>query len=101
MTEDLADEAVTGDEIEDGAVGLNVERRLGNEIVLDPGVASDSSVICDDDEVLVGGGFTADAPVFHIQSLNPEDNEWTVSGQNVGNEEVTFQAIALCAQITS
>jgi hypothetical protein len=33
--------------------------------------------------------------------FNPEANEWTVSGQNVGNEEVTFQAIALCAQITS
>jgi hypothetical protein len=60
MTEDLADEAVTGDKIEDGAVELSVEQIIGLPIIVELGGSDEATVSCDEGEVVVGDGFQSE-----------------------------------------
>jgi hypothetical protein len=53
MTQDLADDAVTGDKIEDGAVELSVETRAGPPTAIEPGGSGQGVAECDEGEVVV------------------------------------------------
>jgi hypothetical protein len=60
MTQDLADDAVTGDNVEDGAVELSVETRAGPPTAIEPGDSGHGVAECDEVEVVVGGDFESD-----------------------------------------
>jgi hypothetical protein len=60
MTQDLADDAVTGDKIEDGAVELSVETRAGPPTAIEPGGSGQAVAECDGGKVVVGVGFESD-----------------------------------------
>ena len=99
MTEDLADEAVTGDKIEDGAVELCVEQIIGPSTIVELGGSDEATVSCDEGEVVVGDGFQSKNG-FQPNVSQSNENLWVVNGQNTGNIEITLIAVALCAQIT-
>jgi hypothetical protein len=60
MTQDLADDTVTGDKIEDSAVELSVETRAGPPTAIEPGGSGQGVAECDEVEVVVGGDFESD-----------------------------------------
>ena len=98
MTEDLADEAVTGDKIEDGAVELCVEQIIGPSTIVELGGSDEATVSCDEGEVVVGDGFQSKNG-FQPNVSQSNENLWVVNGQNTGYTEIALIAVALCAQI--
>lgn len=100
MTQDLADDAVTGDKIEDSAVELSVETRAWPPTAIEPGGSGQGVTECDEGEVVVGGGFESDIG-FQPDTSEPDGNLWAVEGRNTGNTELALIAVALCRQITS
>ena len=83
MTEDLADEAVTGDKIEDGAVELNVEQVSGAPTIIEPGGSGEATVSCDEGKVVVGGSFQSETG-FQPNVSQSDENLWVVDGQIQG-----------------
>ena len=53
MTQDLADDAVTGDKIKDSAVELSVETKARPPTVIEPGGSGQGVAECDEGEVVV------------------------------------------------
>jgi hypothetical protein len=98
MTEDLADEAVTGDKIEDGAVELSVEQIIGPPTIVELGGSDEATVSCEEGEVVVGDGFQSKNG-FQPNVSQFNENLWVVDGQNTGNTEITLITVALCTQI--
>jgi hypothetical protein len=77
MTQDLADDAVTGDKIEDGAVELSVETRAGPPTAIEPGGSGQGVAECDEGEVVVGVGLESDIG-FQPNTSEPDGNLWVV-----------------------
>lgn len=100
MTHDLADDAVTGDKIEDSAVESSVETRAGLPPAIEPGGSGQGVAECDEGEVVVWGGFESDIG-FQPNTSEPDGNLWVVEERNTGNTELALIAVALCEQITS
>ena len=53
MTQDLADDTVSGDKIEDSGVELSVETRAGLPPAIEPGGSGQGVAECDEGEVVV------------------------------------------------
>lgn len=100
MTQDLADDTVTGDKIEDSAVELSVETRAGLPPAIEPGGSGQVVAECDEGEVVVWGGFESNIG-FQPNTSEPDENLWAVEVRNTGNTELALIAVALCEQITS
>jgi hypothetical protein len=99
----LADDAVTSDKIEDGAISLETIRVPGEIETVSAGSQGPATVDCPPGTTLTGGGYRASLPVMTQQDEPTQqfDYQWFVLVQNPNPVEVEVQAFALCGSIVS
>ena len=65
------------------------------------GVVVSSTIACNSNEVVTGGGFTRSTNInANILSSHKSGNGWTVTATGVSNAANTFQAFAECLTVS-